>query len=180
MTRKDHQEGGHAPGSVSFDMRERMFDCYMDNDCSQTEVSRQFGISCTTVHKISKREHWDERAARIKGQIQKKVDAAIAQRESQHIKIAKNILAQEVKSYIAQMTAGRAVGSVSNILAIMKYIDERAGIVPGESPAGIGALNLNITIGNNDAGEPISQREENFQRNLRAIFLRGGALPSDN
>lgn len=118
------------PGSktITFKERQAMFAYWMEHDCNGNDVARQFSRNRKTIYRVQEEDGWVERMAKIKAEAAQKIDDKQVAAIVDHVEIARGILKKEALVYFN--TNNPAAGTPQNVIAAMRYIDERLGDLP--------------------------------------------------
>ena len=110
--------------------REQWFQWWLSHDRNVLGTAKHFGIHRSIVRRWWINEEWEKRADKILAETQAKIDHNRVKVEVSNVKIARGILGKELAAY---QNENKATGALNNIIALMRYIDEREGVLPPES-----------------------------------------------
>jgi len=105
------------------------FNYWFGHEQNNQATADHFKVSRTTIYRMGVRHDWNNRANKIRKNIQAGVDHKIATAEISNVKMAKACLKKEVAAYLDK--GHKATGNLISIVSLMKYIDD-AGVGAGE------------------------------------------------
>lgn len=150
-------------GTVTPDIREKMFEYWRLNGRKIAPVAVEFGVSYFTAYRVSKADNWVAREEKIVLKARERADNEMAKHEFDRVAKVRECLKHEIEAYLRRAETEGATGSLGNIVLASRYLDERDGSLPlPNQPAQID-VNLQLFLNPSPAtAEEAKERRKNL------------------